>query len=82
MFCKKGMGKMSKLQIMIVVIITLIACAGVCYASGYLLNTKSGKYHYTTCRTIKNPNASHFVSVESPAAAEAQGYVACKVCFR
>ena len=30
-------------------------------ATDYLANTKSGKFHYASCRTIKHPEAPHFV---------------------
>ena len=49
-------------------------------ASGYLINTKSGKFHYVTCRTIKNPNAPHFEEVDSREEAIAMGYEPCKIC--
>lgn len=51
-------------------------------AGGYLANTKSGKYHISTCRTIKHPNAAHFVSYNTEKECIAAGYVRCKVCFR
>ncbi len=34
-------------------------------ATDYLANTKSGKFHYATCRTIKHPDAPHFVPYSS-----------------
>lgn len=33
--------------------------------SNYLSNTKSGKFHFADCRTIKHPDAPHFVHYSS-----------------
>ena len=49
-------------------------------AADYLANTKSGKFHYTTCRTIKHPEASYFVPYSSRETAIADGYEPCGVC--
>ena len=49
-------------------------------ATDYLANTKSGKFHYATCRTIKHPDAPHFVPYSSREAAIADGYEPCGVC--
>lgn len=49
-------------------------------ATDYLANTKSGKFHYTTCRTIKHPDAPHFVPYSSREEAIADGYEPCGVC--
>ena len=49
-------------------------------ATDYLANTKSGKFHYATCRTIKHPDAAHFVPYSSREAAIADGYEPCGVC--
>lgn len=49
-------------------------------ASTYLANTKSGKFHYSNCRTIKHPNAAHFVAYESRDACVNAGYKPCGVC--
>jgi len=49
-------------------------------ATDYLANTKSGKFHYATCRTIKHPDAPHFVHYNSREAAIADGYAPCGVC--
>ncbi|ERJ89533.1 Tat pathway signal sequence domain protein [Selenomonas sp. oral taxon 892 str. F0426] len=49
-------------------------------ATDYLANTKSGKFHYATCRTIKYPDAPHFVHYSSREAAIADGYTSCGVC--
>ena len=48
---------------------------------GFLANTKSGKYHRATCRTIRNPNAAHFVRYNTAEECIAAGYKACKVCL-
>ena len=70
---------MKKLVIVFTVMLMLV-CMGAAYASGYLLNTQSGKFHYASCRTIKHPNSAKFVPVESREAAIAQGYQPCGVC--
>ena len=49
-------------------------------AADYLVNTKSGKFHYATCRTIKHPDAPHFIHFSSASEAQDAGYVACGVC--
>ena len=49
-------------------------------ATDYLANTKSGKFHYATCRTIKHPDAPHFGPYSSREAAIADGYEPCGVC--
>ena len=49
-------------------------------ATDYLANTKSGKFHYATCRTIKHSDAPHFVHYNSREAAIADGYAPCGVC--
>ena len=46
-------------------------------AADYLANTKSGKFHYYNCPTIKHHNAAHFVAYNSRAAVIAAGYVPC-----
>ena len=46
-------------------------------ASDYLANTKSGKFHYADCRTIKHPDAPHYSSRDE---AIADGYEPCGVC--
>lgn len=70
---------MKKLVIVFTIMLMLVGI-GVAYASGYLLNTQSGKFHYATCRTIKHPNSAKFVPVESREEAIAQGYQPCGVC--
>ena len=49
-------------------------------ALDYLANTKSGKFHYTDCRTIKHPDVLHFVHYSSRDEAIADGYEPCGVC--
>ena len=49
-------------------------------ASDYLANTKSGKFHYADCRTIKHPDAPYFVPYNSRDEAIADGYEPCGVC--
>ena len=49
-------------------------------ASLYLGNTKSGKFHYAGCRTIKHPEAAHFVELRTREEAILRGFVPCKVC--
>ena len=49
-------------------------------ASDYLANTKSGKFHFADCRTIKHPDAPHFVPYDSRDEAIADGYKPCGVC--
>ena len=64
-------------------VVALIMCvAAHALAAGYLANTKSGKYHISTCRTIKHPNASHFVPYDSASECEAAGYTPCGVCLK
>ena len=48
---------------------------------GFLANTKSGKYHRATCRTIRKPNAAHFVRYNTAEECIAAGYKACNVCL-
>ena len=67
----------------VVAMVALLVClAANALAAGYLANTKSGKYHISTCRTIKHPNAAHFVPYNSAAECEAAGYVPCGVCLK
>lgn len=70
---------MKKLVIVFTVMLMLVGM-GAAYASGYLLNTQSGKFHYASCRTIKHPNSAKFVPVESREEAVDQGYKPCGVC--
>lgn len=53
----------------------------VAYAADYyMLNTKSGKFHYPTCRTIKHPEAAHWATASTREEAINAGYVPCGVC--
>ncbi|MCI7611926.1 MAG: nuclease [Selenomonadaceae bacterium] len=70
---------MKKLVIVFTIMLMLVGM-GAAYASGYLLNTQSGKFHYASCRTIKHPNSAKFVPVESREEAVDQGYKPCGVC--
>ena len=65
---------------MVVTVMLMLAGVGAAYASGYLLNTQSCKFHYASCRTIKHPNSAKFMPVESREEAIAQGYRPCGVC--
>ena len=50
-------------------------------AWGYWVNTDSGKFHYSECRTIKDRNQEHWVvSNESREDLINQGYSPCGVC--
>lgn len=60
--------------------ITLLSAVTPALAADYLGNTKSMKFHYSSCRTIKNPSASHFVSLGSRDEAINAGYAPCGVC--
>ena len=64
------------------VALLLFCFATVATAAGYLANTKSGKYHISTCRTLKHPNAPHFVPYNTAQECEDAGYTPCKVCLR
>ena len=70
---------MKKLVIVFTVMLMLVGMGGA-FASGYLLNTQSGKFHYASCRSIKHPISAKFVPVESREEAIAQGYQPCGVC--
>lgn len=70
---------MKKVVIVFTIMLMLVGM-GAAYASGYLLNTQSGKFHYASCRTIKHPNSAKFVPVESREEAVDQGYKPCGVC--
>ena len=72
-----------KKSVTLLSMIALIVClAAHALAAGYLANTKSGKYHIATCRTIKNPGAAHFVPYNSASECAAAGYVPCGVCLK
>ena len=74
--------KPQKYFILTAVFALLVCFVAQALAAGYLANTKSGKYHISTCRTIKYPNAPHFVPYNSAAECEAAGYAPCGVCMR
>lgn len=63
------------------VTILIILAASQVLASTYLANTKSGIFHYSNCRTIKHPNAAHFVPYESRQACIDAGYRPCQKCY-
>ena len=68
-------------RLMTVLVLTagfLIATQGL--AATYLGNTKSMKFHFSNCSTIKYPDAPHFVTFNSRADAVAAGYEPCKRC--
>ncbi len=71
---------MQKVFVAFLAVIALLFYVTPTLASMYLANTKSGKFHFSDCRTIKHPNAAHFVSYESRDACIADGYIPCKVC--
>ena len=73
---------MKKVAAIIAVVLCVLALASTALAAVFLANTKSGKVHYSNCRTIKHPNAAHFVPYDSLDAALADGYVRCGVCMR
>ena len=64
----------------VLIAISLILFAATAMATTYLANTKSGKFHYYDCPTIKYPNAAHFVPYNSREAVVADGYIPCKRC--
>lgn len=74
--------KFQKPVALVAMLLLIVGVAAHALAAGYLVNTKSGKYHYANCRTIKHPNAAHFVPYNSREEAEADGYTPCGVCFR
>ena len=70
----------AKKFVLILTAIMLVLSISPSLAADYLANTKSGKFHYYNCSTIKHPNAAHFVSYNSREAAIADGYVPCRRC--
>ncbi|MBF0486110.1 MAG: hypothetical protein HQL16_06320 [Candidatus Omnitrophica bacterium] len=51
--------------------------------AGALVATKDGKaYHKQNCRMVANMDAANKVYYKDAAAAEKDGYKACKVCFK
>ncbi len=71
---------MKKVFVAFLAVIALLLYVTPTLASTYLANTKSGKFHFSDCRTIKHPNAAHFVPYESRDACIADGYMPCGVC--
>lgn len=52
-------------------------------AREYWINTDSGKYHSSSCGTIKNKDDPHWItSTETSSELENQGYSPCGVCLR
>lgn len=49
-------------------------------AANYVGNTRSMKFHYSDCSTIKHHDAAHFVPFNTRDEAITAGYVACKRC--
>lgn len=74
--------KLKKHVIILSVALFLVCFVGHAIAMSYLANTESGKYHKSTCRTIKDPDAPHFIHFDSIEECEEAGYVRCKVCFK
>lgn len=58
--------------------ICMVSPFSTAFATEYLGNPRSMKFHYTDCRTIKHPE--NFVTIESRDEAIAEGYVPCGVC--
>ena len=71
---------MKKIFLMLAVTIFITLVTASALASTYLANTKSGIFHYSDCRTIKYPNAAHFVPYESRQACIDDGYRPCQKC--
>ena len=65
-------------SLLILTAVILMATPGL--AADYLGNTKSMKFHYYNCSTIKHPDAPHFVPFNSREEAIAAGYVPCQRC--
>ena len=71
---------MKKVIIVFVAVIALFVFVTPTLASTYPANTKSSKFHFSDCRTIKHPNVAHFVPYESRDACIADGYIPRRVC--
>lgn len=71
---------MKKILAVLFASVILFLAAAPALASTYLANTKSGKFHYYNCSTIKHHNAAHFVPYESRDACIADGYKPCGRC--
>ena len=61
---EKRIHMLKKIALATIATVALFA-ATPALATDYLANTKSGKFHYATCRTIKHPDAPHFVPYSS-----------------
>ena len=46
----------------------------------YVGNSRSKKFHYRYCSTIKNPDAPHFIHFKNRDAAIEAGYAPCQRC--
>ncbi len=71
---------MKKVFVAFLAVIALFVFVTPTLASTYLVNTKSCKFHFSDCRTIKHPNTVHFVPYSSRYACITDGYVPCRVC--
>ena len=69
-----------KFSIIVAIVIAILSVSVSSFASAYLANTKSGKFHVYNCRTIKNHDAWYFVEYESREEAIEDGFVPCKIC--
>lgn len=74
--------QLKKCAILVSIAAFLVCFVGHALAMSYLANTESGKYHKSTCRTIKYPDDPHFIHFDSIEECEEAGYVRCKVCFK
>ena len=63
------------LSILLMLILPIIA-----YASGYVGNAHSHKFHYDNCRYVSQMNENNKVWFESREEAISAGYIPCKVC--
>ena len=63
------------LFLLFVLMLPLIA-----YASSYVGNAHSHKFHYSDCRYVSQMNESNKVWFDSREEAIGSGYVPCKVC--
>jgi len=79
MFTKEAIPMLKKFALATIAAMAL-SIATPALASDYLANTKSGKFHFADCRTIKHPDAPYFVPYDSRDEAIADGYEPCGVC--
>ena len=68
-----------RLSIILVAVLLILAAAPV-LASDYIANSKSGKFHYASCRWAEKISPANRVYINSREEAVNQGYVPCKVC--